>query len=392
MSEIATESQFTELDASRLYAKLVNELDAEPFVARLAPDVHYTSQWVLEEINDRERVAELLRGKMVAAAKSNEPRTRAVIGVATRYPNRGMPLVILYTGETSKPEATVSFDVADGLITRVSICILGVYKSALLDHPHDYVWPAQEDDQEPETTESARLELRRPEPEPAEIVATFADVLKTHYAPIEEADIEQARPVTSGSLEIALVSPEHPKLDGLDIAGLVELRESARRGEILLALVSVVESGVFAVVSWPRSMIPWTSPGKPKWQFLRGKRPADYMDFDSWCPLSFMAPYDAIRWTKRVIARPAPAIPIDELERRYREIERAHGPPEKRGIFHLDSWARFLDCGPHEASSLACNGGLCRLRERGEDTALATLVLDAWPNVAEHAAQGREYR
>lgn len=156
--------------------------------------------------------------------------------------------------------------------------------------------------------------------------------------------------------------------------------------------MSLLEGETFAAITWPRSKVPWPTPGKPEWHFLDGKRPVDYMDFDSWCPLSFLAPYDAIKEVKRVVARPAPAIPIDDLERRYREIERKQGSLEKPGMFDLGSWSRFLTSGPLEASSIARNGGLPRLRERGVDTALATLVLDAWPRVAEDASEGRKYR
>jgi len=60
--------------------------------------------------------------------------------------------------------------------------------------------------------------------------------------------------------------------------------------------------------------------------------------------------------------------------------------------YDLSTWPRILANGANAARSLAANGGLPKIRERGEDLALATLVLDAWRDIAEHAADGRGYR
>ncbi|MBS0571020.1 MAG: hypothetical protein JSS28_10450 [Proteobacteria bacterium] len=134
---------FTELDASRLYARLVNELDPEPFIARLAPNVHYESQWVLDALTTRDAVAELLRGKTKSARAAGGAEVEAVICAATNDPI-GMPLVALVDKQTKRPEATASFKLTDGLIVDVAICEPFFYKPAWLKDPDTYVWPKPE--------------------------------------------------------------------------------------------------------------------------------------------------------------------------------------------------------------------------------------------------------
>jgi hypothetical protein len=127
----AAQTAFSELDASRLYQRLVNELDPEPFIARLAPNVHYCSHWVIEDLDDYESVAKLLRGKIDTIRSTGNAQNDAIIGVATGY-CRGMPLVVLVDKISHKPEATVSFEIVGGLITHVWICVLGAYVVASL--------------------------------------------------------------------------------------------------------------------------------------------------------------------------------------------------------------------------------------------------------------------
>lgn len=74
------ETAFTKLDASRLYARLVNDLDPGPFIARLAPDVNYCSQWVVEDFDDGESVAKLLRAKSDTIRSTDKVTNKAIIG------------------------------------------------------------------------------------------------------------------------------------------------------------------------------------------------------------------------------------------------------------------------------------------------------------------------
>src|SRR5688500_15198023 len=97
-SESKKGDEFTELDAAQLYLRMVNELDPEPFIARLSPSVSYISHWVLEELHDAERVATLLRGKVRKMSGTADRSQSARLGVATTF-QEGRPLAILYEGE-----------------------------------------------------------------------------------------------------------------------------------------------------------------------------------------------------------------------------------------------------------------------------------------------------
>lgn len=54
----------TELAAATAFACAWNRLDPEAFLELLAPDAHYASQWVFDELDSRAAIAENLRAKM----------------------------------------------------------------------------------------------------------------------------------------------------------------------------------------------------------------------------------------------------------------------------------------------------------------------------------------
>ena len=56
--------QLTEEDAVQAFAKAWNRLEPEAFLALLAPDARYASQWVFEELVGAEAIANYLRAKM----------------------------------------------------------------------------------------------------------------------------------------------------------------------------------------------------------------------------------------------------------------------------------------------------------------------------------------
>ena len=122
--------EFTELDAALLYIRMVNELDPEPFIARLSPTVQYVSHWVIEELHDAERVAELLRGKVRHLSAKHDRSQSAKLGVATTY-DYGRPLAVLLEGH--KPEATVDFKVCNGHVTAIGIMVLGAHAPQRLE-------------------------------------------------------------------------------------------------------------------------------------------------------------------------------------------------------------------------------------------------------------------
>ena len=122
-------NDFSELDAAQLYLRMVNELDPEPFIARLAPAVKYTSHWVLQDLDDATRVAELLRGKVRTVRESGNRKQSGQLGVATTF-DEGRPLALIFEGE--RAAAGVSFEVSEGRITQIAIGVIGVHEPQLL--------------------------------------------------------------------------------------------------------------------------------------------------------------------------------------------------------------------------------------------------------------------
>ena len=122
-------NDFSELDAAQLYLRMVNDLDPEPFIARMAPAVKYTSHWVLEDLDDATRVAQLLRGKVRTLLESGKRDQRARLGVASTF-EEGRPLALIFEGE--RAAAGVSFEVSEGRITQIAIGVIGVHQPQLL--------------------------------------------------------------------------------------------------------------------------------------------------------------------------------------------------------------------------------------------------------------------
>lgn len=109
--------------AATLLADAWNRLDPERLIARLAPEVRYTSQWVLADMNDRDSVAEYLRGKMVTVRESGDI-PRAALG-RTYDPFRGIDrdCVLIFQYDDKRPDIVMLVEVEHDQITRIDLCM-----------------------------------------------------------------------------------------------------------------------------------------------------------------------------------------------------------------------------------------------------------------------------
>lgn len=128
-------SRLTEKGAVFAFAKAWNRLDPEAFLALLAPDARYASQWVFEELKSASAIAYYLRGKMKTVREHGvnnpESRVRVEIGSTTQgFADR--PCACMQQGTSDKVLAAVLFEVVDGRIKRYDLCIpqlLGVVRT-----------------------------------------------------------------------------------------------------------------------------------------------------------------------------------------------------------------------------------------------------------------------
>lgn len=116
----------TEDEAVFAFAKAWNRLEPDNFLAMLAPDARYASQWVFEELVGAPAIADYLRGKMrtVRAHGVNDPnsRVRVEIGRTAQGPD-GRPCAFMTQGRTNAVQAAVLFEVSEGQVTRYDLCI-----------------------------------------------------------------------------------------------------------------------------------------------------------------------------------------------------------------------------------------------------------------------------
>jgi len=374
----STPRTFTELDAAKLYARLVNELDPEPFLDRLHPGVNYRSQWVMAELDTREAVAKLLRGKIRSAESTGRVNT-ARIGVATRHPDEGLPLVILFTGEQA--EGTVSFKVVDGHITEISICVLPVYKPALLDDPGSYIYPPPPKET-PVPAPAKAKPPAEPDSDPADIIATFADVTRDLHAPVTDAAIASCTRYEWGPVEAMLVPADHAALQDFDHPQLSEILAQAARKEVFLFTLSSTRNGLFCVVTIPRPLEPWEilKLRSIKAHTKGGLRLSEFgVDFDAWCELQHFVMARLVYAHAPIVARPRPQMALADLRERYDAIAATATAPLVVEFSDLSTWPRFLQSGHAVARNVVSNNLLARLSPEKCDRRIVDLVLQAWP-------------
>ena len=119
-------NELTEEDAVFAFAKAWNRLEPDGFVALLAPDARYASQWVFEEIVGADVIQAYLTGKMqtVRAYAVNDPNSRVWVEIGrTAHGDGGRPCAFMTQGQGNAVQAAAVFEVRDGQVARYNLCI-----------------------------------------------------------------------------------------------------------------------------------------------------------------------------------------------------------------------------------------------------------------------------
>ncbi len=116
----------TEEEVVFAFAKAWNRLEPEGFLALLAPDARYASQWVFEELVGSTAISDYLRGKMrtVRAHSLNDSNSRVRVEIGrTAQGQGGRPCAFMTQGHGNEVQAVVLFEVCDGRVSRYDLCI-----------------------------------------------------------------------------------------------------------------------------------------------------------------------------------------------------------------------------------------------------------------------------
>lgn len=240
-------------------------------------------------------------------------------------------------------------------------------------------------------TSAWRREVR--EPDAAQIIATFADVERDHWAPVTDEAIGRCVGREWGPLEVRLVPFGYAPLREFDCSTMAEALNDARRGAVfLLALSSAEQGGLFAVMTVPRPREPWFSlkMTEEKW-YTRGDRPPYEfgIDWNAGCELRFLCVQFLIRHQTEIIARPRPRMALDRLESDYAAIRAAADGPLMIGDVDVSTWARFLERARRAAHTFEPRRGSDEADNSAQHRVLE-LAMQAWP--AEAGEQGSNHR
>lgn len=116
----------TEDDVFFTFAKAWNRLDPEEFLALLAPEARYASQWVFDELIGASAISDYLRNKMrtVRAHSLHDPNARVRVGVGRIARGEAdRPCAFMTQGHGDKVQAAVLFEICDGRVSRYDLCI-----------------------------------------------------------------------------------------------------------------------------------------------------------------------------------------------------------------------------------------------------------------------------
>ena len=114
--------QLTEKEAAIAYARAWNLLDPEPFLALLAPDACYASQWVFEELQGAESIADYLRQKMQTVRSNGRGDRGARVMAELGMTRNGQNCVLMMQG-SDEVKTVVVFQTDGAQIKRYDTCI-----------------------------------------------------------------------------------------------------------------------------------------------------------------------------------------------------------------------------------------------------------------------------
>ena len=130
-------NDFIEADAARAVARAWNRLDPTEFLNLLIPEARYASQWVFDELEGKQAIADYLTAKMRTiknhALHNPSAKVFAELGKTTTG-LAGRDCVFMAQGRKENVTAVVLFEVEGGMIKRYDLCIpelLGVIRSGV---------------------------------------------------------------------------------------------------------------------------------------------------------------------------------------------------------------------------------------------------------------------
>jgi hypothetical protein len=119
--------ELTEKDAAIAFAKAWNRLDCIDFLKLLDDDAHYASQFVFEELENKEAISNYLIGEM-QTVKASGAKVYAELG-KTRSSFARRDCVFMSQDYKEKLTAVVLFEVEGNKIKRYDLCITELFNA-----------------------------------------------------------------------------------------------------------------------------------------------------------------------------------------------------------------------------------------------------------------------
>lgn len=114
--------QLTPKTAATAFAAAWNRLEPDEFLALLAPDACYASQWVFEELQGSDAIGKYLRQKMESIRSNGRTQPSMRVMAELGVTRGGQDCVLMMQG-SDEVKAVVVFETQGAHIKRYDMCI-----------------------------------------------------------------------------------------------------------------------------------------------------------------------------------------------------------------------------------------------------------------------------
>lgn len=117
--------------AAQLYINAWDKMDFTEFFSELHPNCRYASQYVFEDHDSREKIIQYLTEKIASVKKIGNKviaKPASLEAGATVFPRSGEPCVAVYQFGSDEIAAVVFFEVTEGKISSISLCMPELYQ------------------------------------------------------------------------------------------------------------------------------------------------------------------------------------------------------------------------------------------------------------------------
>lgn len=145
-SRIGLDQWTAQRSVARLWAQAWQSFGPDLVKQALHPSISYESQWVFSAMEGRNAVTEYLDCKMDACRKvASDPARRLLvkIGEVTSGSPAGKPCVVMFQGQSDSPATVILFELDQGQIARVDVCIPQLYAPRILSELDQHSAPNQ---------------------------------------------------------------------------------------------------------------------------------------------------------------------------------------------------------------------------------------------------------